>query len=104
MKQTALRALTEADVIVHVHDVNDGDAPSLKDAAHLQAEPHAPVILALNKSDQLGKRDRDRVRSGKKIGGADKTAEGISVGGEGAAVEAGDSTRENRMLVSAFSG
>ena len=63
MKETAQRALTEADVIVHVHDVNEGDAPALKDAAALESEPHAPVILALNKSDQLGKRQRERTRA-----------------------------------------
>jgi len=65
MKQTAQRALTEADVIVHVHDVTDGDVPSLKDAAGLEHEPHAPIIQALNKSDKLGKRDRERVRAGR---------------------------------------
>ncbi len=65
MKQTAQRALTEADVIVHVHDVTDGDVPSLKDAAGLENEPHAPIIQALNKSDKLGKRDRERVRAGR---------------------------------------
>src|SRR5437764_14593003 len=32
MKETAQRALTEADVIVYVHDVSDGDPPALKDA------------------------------------------------------------------------
>lgn len=104
MKQTAQRALTEADVIVYVHDVTEGAAPPLKDAAHLDAEPHAPVILALNKSDQLGKRDRERVRSGKKIGGSGTTAEGFAVGGEGASVDAADAARSNRMLVSALSG
>lgn len=62
MKETAERALTEADVIVHVHDVTDGDPPSLRDAAGLAADPHAPVIVALNKSDKLGKRDRERAR------------------------------------------
>ena len=30
MKETAQRALTEADVIVHVHDVTDGNPPPLK--------------------------------------------------------------------------
>jgi GTPase len=64
MKETAQRALTEADVIVHVHDVTDGDPPSLKDAAGLASEPHAPVIVALNKSDKLGKRDRVRAQAG----------------------------------------
>lgn len=104
MKQTALRALTEADVIVHVHDVTEGDAPSLKAAAGLDAEPHAPIILALNKSDQLGKRDRERVRSGKKMSGAQRTAEGIEVGGEGSSTPVPEAERANRMLVSALSG
>lgn len=104
MKETALRALTEADVIVHVHDVTEGDPPSLKDAAGLEAEPHAPVILALNKSDQLGKRDRERIRSGRKLSGATRTAEGIAVGGEGSSAPAEGVDLANRMLVSALSG
>ncbi|MDQ6717728.1 MAG: GTPase Era [Gemmatimonadota bacterium] len=104
MKQTALRALTEADVIVHVHDVTEGDPPSLKSAAGLDAEPHAPIILALNKSDQLGKRDRERVRSGKKMSGAQRTAEGIEVGGEGSSTPVPEAELANRMLVSALSG
>jgi GTP-binding protein Era len=101
MKETALRALTEADVIVHVHDVGEGDPPSLKDAAQLEGEPHAPIILALNKSDKLGKRDRERVRTGRKLSGATRTADGIAVGGEGATT---DITSDNRVLVSALSG
>lgn len=104
MKETALRALTEADVIVHVHDVTAGDPPSLKEAAGLETEPHAPIILALNKSDQLGKRDRERVRTGKKLTGAQRTAGGIAVGGEGSSVPASDVNIGNRMLVSALSG
>lgn len=75
MKQTAQRAVTEADVIVHVHDVNDGDPPPLKDSAQLASEPHAPIIVALNKSDQLGKRQRERIRkaSGEAVIAAETT-------------------------------
>jgi GTP-binding protein Era len=104
MKQTAQRALTEADVIVHVHDVTDGDPPALKDAAQLDSEPHAPIIVALNKSDQLGKRQRERIRNGGKLTGAERTAEGIAVGGEGSSEPAAESSSANRMLVSALSG
>ena len=104
MKQTAQRALTEADVIVHVHDVTEGDPPSLKDAARLSSEPHAPIIVALNKSDQLGKRQRERVRNGGRLSGPEHTPEGIAVGGEGASGGSPESTRGNRMLVSALSG
>jgi GTPase len=53
MRAVALRALTEADVIIYLVDVADGPPPPLATAAHLDQAPKAPVILALNKIDTL---------------------------------------------------
>src|SRR2546423_395053 len=52
MRATALEALREADVIIHVVDATQAIEP-LETAASLSASPRAPVITALNKSDLL---------------------------------------------------
>ena len=53
MRSTAVRALDEADVIVYLADATEGEPPPLIEAAKLAKPPRAPVITALNKSDQL---------------------------------------------------
>jgi len=55
MRHAALKALDEADVIVHVVDATTGVTETLGKAAALDDAhlPKAPVILALNKSDEL---------------------------------------------------
>lgn len=53
MRAVALRALTDADVIVYLADVAEGPPPPLADAAQLAHPPRAPVILVLNKVDTL---------------------------------------------------
>lgn len=62
MRQTSLRALRDADVIVHVVDSN-GDPPELLvSAAQLDESPRAPVVLALNKTDLLDRDSIERLR------------------------------------------
>ena len=53
MRGAALHALEDADVIVYLHDVTEGPAPTLESAAELEHPPKAPVLLALNKIDAL---------------------------------------------------
>ena len=53
MRSTALKALSEADVIVYLADAGAGAPPSLQEAAALSSPPSAPVIEVLNKSDTL---------------------------------------------------
>lgn len=53
MRSTALQALRDADVIIHVVDGTEHDVVPLHVAAGLQAPPAAPVITALNKADLL---------------------------------------------------
>ena len=62
MRATAIRALADADVIVYLVDVHDGSAPSLVEAAALDAAPRAPIITALNKIDTLDPARREEIR------------------------------------------
>ena len=61
MRAAALEALRDADVIVYLIDATEGAPESLAAAAGLQRAPRAPIIVALNKSDRLSARDRDRL-------------------------------------------
>jgi len=63
MRATALQALRDADVIIHVVDAAEGDPEALHVAAGLPAQPTAPVLLALNKVDLLSPGDRERLAS-----------------------------------------
>jgi GTPase len=51
MRATALRALQDADVIVHLVDGERGEAKSLAETAGLTTPPRAPIITAINKID-----------------------------------------------------
>jgi GTPase len=59
MRQAALAALEDADVIIHVADGTEGPPPSLVQAAALDTPPRAPVLLAINKSDALTRGQRE---------------------------------------------
>lgn len=61
MRETALRALDDADVIVYVGDATEGLPPSLAEAGGLQREVTKPIIVALNKSDALTAARRDEL-------------------------------------------
>lgn len=60
MHRTALAALREADVIVHVADATQ-PVESLASAARLAEPPLAPVFTALNKADLLTSGQRARI-------------------------------------------
>jgi GTP-binding protein Era len=59
MRNAALAAVRDADVLVHVVDATSRIPESFKDAAQLVAAPRAHVILALNKVDLLKSEQRD---------------------------------------------
>jgi GTP-binding protein Era len=63
MRTTALRALSDADVIVYLADATERVPPSLEEAADLTTPPRAPVILVLNKLDALRPVERDELRA-----------------------------------------
>jgi GTP-binding protein Era len=58
MRSTALEALRDADVIVHVVDATERTIEPLHSAAGLASPPKAPVIVALNKADLLSVHER----------------------------------------------
>ncbi len=58
MRAAALDALGEADVIVYLVDVAHDMVAPLEEVAGLEKPPRAPVLLALNKADLLGKGQR----------------------------------------------
>jgi GTP-binding protein Era len=58
MRSTALEALRDADVIVHVVDATERTIESLQTAAGLSSPSKAPVIVALNKADLLSRQER----------------------------------------------
>ena len=62
MRTTALRALTDADVIVYLADAMERVPPPLVEAADLTAPPRAPVVTVLNKVDALRPVERDELR------------------------------------------
>jgi GTPase len=64
MRATALEALRDADVIIHVVDASARDDEPLQVAAGLDRAPSAPVITALNKMDLLPAAERARRASG----------------------------------------
>ena len=53
MRGTALQALADADVILYLADATEGVPEPLAEAAGLESQPKAPVLLILNKSDLL---------------------------------------------------
>ncbi|MDE3173995.1 MAG: GTPase Era [Gemmatimonadota bacterium] len=53
MRATALRALHEADVVIHLVDATDDDRTPLAEAAGLDQPPRAPVLAVYNKIDRL---------------------------------------------------
>ncbi|MCR4339448.1 MAG: GTPase Era [Gemmatimonadaceae bacterium] len=55
MRHASLRALEDADVILYLTDAGDSDAPSLVEAAALDAPPAAPVIHVVNKTDSASR-------------------------------------------------
>jgi GTP-binding protein Era len=64
MRATSLRAVEEADVIIHLVDAMDeGATTSFSEAARLDSAPRPPVLLALNKIDTLPSKERVRLQA-----------------------------------------
>jgi GTPase len=61
MRAVALRALSEADVLIYLADVTEVPPAPLQAAAQLDHPPSAPVILAFNKADTLTPAQRQRL-------------------------------------------
>jgi GTP-binding protein Era len=64
MRATALEALRDADVIVYLVDASQGDPKPLAEAAQIEREPRAPIILTLNKIDLVSRGQLQALREG----------------------------------------
>ena len=51
MRNAALEALDDADVVIYLFDAADGPMPTLVAAANLERTPRAPIVSVYNKSD-----------------------------------------------------
>ena len=63
MRDTALRALEDADVIIYLGDATEGVPAPLSEAASFGKTLTKPVVTALNKSDALNDVRRDELTS-----------------------------------------
>ncbi|MFO0074264.1 MAG: GTPase Era, partial [Gemmatimonas sp.] len=61
MRNAALAAVRDADVLVHVVDATARVPESFQAAAQLEHPPRAHVVLALNKLDQLSRPQREQL-------------------------------------------
>jgi GTP-binding protein Era len=77
MKEAAIRALEDADVIVYLADAAEGTPPSLTEAAGLKHPPRAPVLTALNKADMLDPTSRATLAGDDRFLVSARTGEGI---------------------------
>jgi GTP-binding protein Era len=78
MRNTALRALRDADVILYLADATEGTPEPLATAAGLASPPKAQQIVVLNKADLLGDDARSRlVAEGASLVSA-RTGEGVN--------------------------
>jgi GTP-binding protein Era len=59
MRSAALRALRDADVVIHLADATRGLPEPLEREAGLTSPPTAQVVVALNKADLIKPRDRE---------------------------------------------
>ena len=62
MRNAALAAVRDADVLVHVVDATKQRIVSFVEAAALTNEPKAPIVLALNKVDLLDEAQQAALR------------------------------------------
>ncbi len=62
MRDTAVAALRDADVVLYLSDGTDGVPPSLEEAAGLTHSVRAPVLLVLTKHDLLTEERRAELR------------------------------------------
>jgi GTP-binding protein Era len=62
MRATSLQALDDADVIIYLADASEGAPRPLREAAELEHEPQAPIVLALNKIDTIDEKARGALR------------------------------------------
>lgn len=63
MQYAAQKAIADADVILYLVDPLEDSPADLTTLAHLPAAPKAPIVLVLNKADQLAAPRRDSLKA-----------------------------------------
>lgn len=63
MRATARQALDDADVIAYLADAREGSPAPLREAAELERDPRAPILVVLNKVDMLSDAARETLRT-----------------------------------------
>ena len=77
MRATALRALRDADVILHLADATAGIPEPFAAAADLSTPPKAPVIVVLNKADLLSDNACNTMRAEGAVLVSARTGDGV---------------------------
>ena len=79
MRATAIAALRDADVIIHVADATAGPPPTLEAVAGLDRPLRAPIVTWLNKADMLGAGARAQICEGvpTALAGSALTGDGV---------------------------
>jgi len=75
MREAALRAIADAEVIAHLHPLPEAPAPAFAAAAGLAAAPRAPVMTVYTKADLVPPERRPPLGSG--IAVSSETGEGM---------------------------
>jgi GTPase len=76
MREAALRAIADAEVIAHLHPLPDAPAPPFVAAAGLAAVPRAPVVTVYTKADLVPPERRPPLGAGIAVSSA--TGEGMN--------------------------
>ena len=62
MREAAVRAITDAEVIAYLHPLAEFPAPALEEVARLERAPRAPILTVYTKADLVPLSDRPTVR------------------------------------------
>ena len=61
MREAAVRAIADADVVAYLHPLAEFPAPALHEVAGLEASPRAPIVTVYTKADLVPSADRPTV-------------------------------------------
>ncbi|MGH7538235.1 MAG: GTPase Era [Gemmatimonadales bacterium] len=76
MRETAVRAIADAEVVAYLHPLPEHPAPALRVAAGLPHPPDAPVVTVYTKADMVAPSDRPRLQPSEAVVSA-HTREGL---------------------------
>ena len=77
MREAAVRAIADADVVAYLHPLTEFPAPALHEVADLDAAPRAPIVTVYTKADLVPTSDRPTVQPSDGVVVSAVTAEGL---------------------------